>query len=298
MSNSKPTLILLAAGMGSRYGGLKQLDSIGPNGETILDYSVYDAIKAGFGKVVFVIRDHFEEAFEEKIATKFRPHIEVAYAYQPVNLPDSDGAERTKPWGTGHAVLVANEKTNEPFAVANADDFYGRDSFQAVAKFLQNKATPTHFAMVGFDLNKTLSPNGTVSRGVCAVDENNLLKNVVERTNIATTDGQIYYLENEEKHLLPNDVPVSMNLWGFHQDFFEDLDNHFKAFVQNHKENPKAEYYIPLIVNEMLESGKIKLEVLPTTSQWFGVTYKEDKADVQEKISKLIGEGAYPSPLF
>jgi UTP-glucose-1-phosphate uridylyltransferase len=294
----QPTLILLAAGMGSRYGGLKQLDSIGPNGETILDYSVYDAIQAGFGKVVFVIRDHFEEAFEEKIAAKFRPHIKVAYAYQPVQLPEYDGAERTKPWGTGHAVLVAKDLTHEPFAVANADDFYGRDSFQAVASFLRNEVSPKRFSMVGFELQKTLSPNGTVSRGVCTVDENHLLVNVIERTNIATQDGQIYYEENGEKHFLPNDVPVSMNLWGFHPDFFKTLERHFHTFVKNNKTNPKAEYYIPLVVNELLESGDIDLVVLPTTSLWFGVTYQEDKPEVQEKLAALIAEGEYPSPLF
>ncbi|MFT5264084.1 MAG: choline kinase [Polaribacter sp.] len=298
MSIEKPTLILLAAGMGSRYGGLKQLDSIGSNGETILDYSVYDAIRSGFGKVVFVIRDHFEEAFEAKIAAKFRPHIEVVYAYQPVNLDDYDGVERTKPWGTGHAVLVAKEITNAPFAVANADDFYGHDSFKAVGSFLQNKVSSKHFAMVGFELSKTLSPNGSVSRGVCSVDENNLLVTVVERTNIISEKESIFYLENEAKHKLNSEVPVSMNLWGFHQDFFSELENHFQTFVQNNKENPKAEYYIPLVVNELLESNQINLEVLPTKSQWFGVTYQDDKPDVQKKINKLIAEGVYPSPLF
>ena len=299
MTKRKPTLVLLAAGMGSRYGGLKQLDSIGPNGETILDYSVYDAIQAGFGKVVFVIRDHFEATFEEKIATKFRKHIDVAYAYQHVDVSESDGGvKREKPWGTGHAVLVARFCTTEPFAVANADDFYGRNSFVVMSKFLQKKVTSSHFAMVGFELNKTLSPNGSVSRGVCSVNENNLLENVVERTNIVTKEGEIFYQENEEQFPLAAEVPVSMNLWGFHQTFFTPLQSHFNTFVQNNKQNPKAEYYIPLIVNEMLQEKKIELEVLATNSQWFGVTYQEDKSDVQEKINKLIADKVYPSPLF
>ncbi|MFK7809601.1 MAG: sugar phosphate nucleotidyltransferase [Saprospiraceae bacterium] len=298
MSKKSPTLLLLAAGMGSRYGGLKQLDSIGPSGETILDYSVYDAIQAGFGKVVFVIRDHFEEAFEEKIAAKFREHIEVEYAYQPVNLPNYDGVERTKPWGTGHAVLVAKDKTDGPFAVANADDFYGRSSFGVLANFLKTDVASDHFAMVGFDLGKTLSPNGSVSRGVCEVDENDFLKTVRERTNIIQTEEGIRFVENEVQHPLESNVPVSMNLWGFDNSFFETLEEHFSTFVEKNKDNSKSEYYIPLVVNELLEKNEIKLRVLPTTSQWFGVTYQEDKPSVENKIDGLIGKGDYGSPLF
>ena len=244
----KPTLLILAAGMGSRYGSLKQMDGVGPANETIIDYSVYDAIQAGFGKVVFVIREFFAEDFRNHVVNKFSDQIEVVFAFQEVNTPIEgidELPERSKPWGTAHAVLVARDVINEPFAVINADDFYGSDSFQQISQFLQNDVTTKDHAMVGFRLAKTLSPNGSVSRGVCEMDAANMLQTVVERTKIQREDGTIYYYENDQPHALAETSLVSMNFWGFHPSIFDHMHRMFLDFVRDNKENPKADFYIP-----------------------------------------------------
>lgn len=297
----KPTLLVLAAGMGSRYGGLKQLDEVGPNGETIIDYSVYDAIRAGFGKVVFVIRENIEDAFKEKISNKFQGKIQVEHVFQEVNTKIDgvdDMPERTKPWGTGHAMLVAKDVINEPFAVVNADDYYGIQAFTEMAEFLSKKASADHYNMVGFILKNTLSENGHVSRGVCSTDDNNYLQTVTERTKIMKIADIICYEENEQKYLLEDETVVSMNLWGFHHTIFEHTNNMFVDFVKENYENPKAEFYIPLVVNDMLQSEKIKLTVLTSHEKWYGVTYKEDKDDVVEAMNKLHAVGKYPEALW
>jgi len=297
----KPTLLVLAAGMGSRYGGLKQLDAVGPNGETIIDYSVYDAIRAGFGKVVFVIRKNIEEAFKEKVADKFEGKIKVIFAFQEMDakIEGIDKMpERAKPWGTGHAVLVAQDLINEPFAVVNADDYYGIEALQKVADFLINDCNESHYSMVGFQLKNTISENGSVSRGVCSADENDYLSTVTERTSIRRIGDVICYEENGKKIFLEDDTVVSMNLWGFHQNVFEHTRQMFIDFVKNNPDDPKAEFYIPLIVNDLLEKEAIKLKVLTSTEKWYGVTYKEDKEDVVTAMKSLHDGGKYPKALW
>ncbi len=292
----KPTLLLLAAGMGSRYGGLKQLDGVGPNGETIIDYSVYDAIRAGFGKVVFVIRESFAEEFKEKIGAKYKGKIEVDYAYQSmdVQVPGlTEIPKREKPWGTGHAVLVAKDVINEPFAVANADDFYGASSYKAMGDYLSSRVASRQYSMVGFELGKTLSPNGTVSRGVCATNDNAFLETVLERKKISKDEHGVFDMEDGKRVDISEAVPVSMNLWGFHPDFFEVLENHFNDFVKTHFDQPRAEFYIPLVVNDLLQQKLATVEVLPTSSQWYGVTYQEDKPTVQAALQMLHDNGEY-----
>ncbi len=297
----KPTLIVLAAGMGSRYGGLKQLDGVGPSAETIMDYSVYDALRAGFGKVVFIIRKSFFDDFTEKVTQKFADRIEVFFVFQEVNSAVTgveDLPDRTKPWGTAHAVLVAAPLVREPFAVVNADDYYGVTSLQMMGDFLSTHAAPDHAAMVGFELAKTLSDNGSVSRGVCAMDEAKLLETVVERHKIERIDGQVYFQENEQKVALSENSLVSMNLWGFHPSIFEAIRVHFIEFVKENYQNPTAEFYIPLVVNNLMEQGKMKVSVLPSEEKWYGVTYKEDKASVQKALLQLNENGVYPNPLW
>ncbi len=297
----KPTLLILAAGMGSRYGGLKQVDALGPHGEALIEYSIYDAIRAGFGKVVFVIRENIEDVFKEKIGKKFADRIEVTYAFQEINTPVpgvEDLPERQKPWGTAHAVLVAREVVDQPFAVINADDYYGISAFQSMADFLREQCSPTHYAMVGYQLTKTLSDYGSVSRGVCAMDDRHRLTTVVERTKVERIDGTIYYEEDGVKHALPEDSLVSMNFWGFHPAVFEYIRQHFIEFVKENREHPKAEFFIPLVVNRLIQEGKIELTVLPNDEQWYGVTYQEDKPLVQEAFAGLTGRGDYPAPLW
>ncbi len=297
----KPTLLVLAAGMGSRYGGLKQLDDVGPAGETIIDYAVYDAMQTGFGKVVFVIRESFETAFREQITTKFKDQIPVHFVHQEVNTPIEgieDLPERTKPWGTAHAVLMAAPVIQEPFAVVNADDFYGRDSFQVMSNFLSEKAATSHYCMVGFVLKNTLSKNGSVSRGVCSMDASNMLQDVVERTKIQRDEGQVVYVDQTTKYPLSEEALVSMNLWGFHPSIFEHIRQQFIEFVAANREQPKAEFYIPLVVNQLLQTVEAQVSVLPTTEQWYGVTYKEDKASVQQSLAKLAEQGRYPNPIW
>lgn len=295
----KPTLLILAAGMGSRYGGLKQLDPLGPGGETIIDYSVYDAVEAGFGKVVFVIRKNFEKEFREKVSDKFRNNIKVVHVHQELNTFVKEPVERQKPWGTGHAVLVTREVIAEPFAVINADDYYGKSAFKTMHDFLATKASPDHFSMIAFYLKNTLSEFGTVSRGICSVNSDGLLTDVVERTSIKRHDnGNVYFSENDKLSEVNENSLVSMNFWGFHPDVFNFIGKQFDQFVSDNKENPKAEYYIPLFVNSMLREGLIKLSVLESADLWFGVTYKEDKVNVMDSFRQLHNQNIYESPLW
>lgn len=302
----KPTLVLLAAGMGSRYGGLKQLDGLGPNGETIMDYSIYDAIKAGFGKIVFVIRKDFEQEFREKVLSKYEGHIPAEVCYQSLDaLPEGFTVPegREKPWGTNHAVMMAKDLIREPFCVINCDDFYNRDSFMVIGKFLADlpdNSTNT-YAMVGFRVGNTLSENGTVARGVCSKDENDLLTTVVERTEIMRVDGKVSYKdENGAWVAIEDNTPVSMNMWGFTPDYFAHSDAYFKQFLSDPKNqaNPKAEFFIPLMVNELVNNGTSTVKVLDTTSKWFGVTYSADRQATVDRIQALVNEGVYPNKLF
>jgi len=297
---NKISLLVLAAGMGSRYGGLKQLDALGPNGETILEYSIYDAVKAGFSKVVFVIRDYFEKDFREKIGDKFKDSIEVVYVHQDVNpvIEGIDGLpKREKPWGTSQAVLVAKDVIDEPFAVINADDYYGQNCFHTLAEFLRTEVSPNHYAMVGYSLLNTLSEKGHVNRGVCTADAEGNLLTVEEILKIRFSGDDVVYGENGE-HKLAKDSIVSMNFWGFHQSAFAEIQRGFHAFVKENKNNPKAEYYIPLIVDELIKSGKVKVKLLHSLDQWYGVTYKEDAAQVKSAFAKFKNDGTYPSPLW
>ena len=298
----KPTLIVLAAGMGSRYGGLKQLDGMGPNGETIIDYSIYDAKRAGFGKVVFVIRASFKDAFEQQFGEKIRSIMEVEYAYQEVNSPIEgldEIPERAKPWGTAHAVLVARNQVTTPFAVINADDFYGKDAYQKMANFLIEQAEKDHYAMVGYQLQKTLSEHGSVSRGVCKMNGENKLKSVVERTKIFKLNRNIVFKNEADEHIyLSGNSAVSMNFWGFHTSIFDEFSKQFISFAKENTDNPKAEFFIPLIVNKMIVDGSADVTVLESTDQWFGMTYKEDKALVQRSIQERISAGSYPEKLW
>ena len=299
----KPTLLILAAGRGSRYGSLKQLDELGPSGEGIIEFSVYDAIRAGFGKVVFVIRDSFEDAFRAKFDSKFQDKIQIEYAFQAVNTPIegvADLPEREKPWGTAHAVLVAAEKINEPFAVINADDYYGVSAFKTIADFLTTEAAPDHYAMVGYVLKNTLSDHGTVNRGICVANENNHLVDVVERHKIGRTDDQkVYFVDDDTSSKeVSEDAIVSMNFWGFHQNIFDVMRKQFVEFAEANKANPKAEFYIPLVANRQINSGEAKLSVLTSNDNWHGVTYKADKPVVQEAFGKLFKDGTYPSSLW
>jgi len=296
----KPTLLILAAGMGSRYGGLKQIDGIGPNEEPIIEYSIYDAIQSGFGKIVFVIRQEFDEAFRSRFS-KFEEMIEIAYAYQPVQveLQGVDLVERQKPWGTSHAVLVAKDFINEPFAVINADDYYGNNSFKIMADFLQNDCSPSVMSMLGYVLDNTLSEHGTVNRGVCEVTEDGNLVEVIERTKIADVNGTVQYNVGEDggAELNPK-ASVSMNYWGFHPSIFAEIEQGLHAFMKAHSQDPKAEYYIPNIVTDLINNGTMVVKVIPTTDTWFGVTYKEDKPMAVAAIAKQIENGVYPTPLW
>ncbi len=299
----KPTLLVLAAGMGSRYGGLKQLDGVGPKGETIMDYSVYDAKEAGFGKVVFVIREHFKEEFAEKVVSKYKGIIDVELVTQELNkLPEGFelNPDREKPWGTGHATLMAADVIDTPFAVINADDFYGAESFKVLADFLKKQEGKTgKFAMVGFALNNTLSESGEVSRGICSVDENNYLTNVEEHHKVKEENGTISGegMNGQMRELDPN-AYASMNMWGFTPDLFKEGNQLFVNFLKENINEPKKEFYIPFVVNTMIENGHATVEVLSSPDKWFGVTYKEDRDSVVKKLQKMTESGAYPSPLL
>lgn len=308
----KPTLLVLAAGMGSRYGSLKQMDGLGPGGETIMDYSVFDAIRAGFGKVVFVIRNGFADDFRAVFSqTRYKNQIEVAYVMQELDkIPPLDSArgpakftipaERTKPWGTNHAVMMAAGTINEPFAVINADDYYGRHAFQALGDFLKSASGKTNdYCMVGYQLGKTLSELGAVSRGVCSADAAGYLTTVVERTHIERIEGVIKYKdENGNMTAVDEKAIVSMNMWGFTPDYFAHSDKMFADFLREKGNDPKSEFFIPLVVNNLVASKTAKLKVLTTDSEWFGVTYQGDRPKVIEKLNALIAKGEYPEKLW
>jgi len=297
----KPTLVVLAAGMGSRYGGLKQVDPVGPSGEAILDYSVFDAIRGGFGKVVFIIRKDFEAEFKAKVGAKYEGHVPVEYCFQDINdlpAPFTVPEGRTKPWGTAHATRAARNVVKEPFAVINADDFYGRDAFAKLGEFLA-AAKPMEFAMVGYRLDLTLSDNGSVARGICDVAEDGTLKGVTEMTKLVRAGAVAENRENEDSPTkVPLDARVSMNLWGFTPELFFALEERFPKWLEANGKKEKSEWYIPFVVDELIKEGKSTCRVLPTESCWFGVTYREDKPFVVAEIGKLVAAGEYPRQLF
>lgn len=302
----KPTLFVLAAGMGSRYGGLKQIDGLGPNGETIMDYSIYDAVKAGFGKVVFVIRKDFEEDFREKILSKYSGHIPTEIVFQSLDkLPEGyrlpESSARTKPWGTNHALLMGKGVIKEPFAIINADDFYGAESFKILADFLTSvEGKKNAYCMIGYRVGNTLSEGGSVARGVCETDRDGFLTKVVERTAIQRNEkGEIAFTdENGREQTLSEDTPVSMNMWGFTPDYFDYAEEGFKAFLDKNLGAEKAEYYIPSCVDTLINNGTATVKVLDTPSKWFGVTYSSDRPAVVAKFKELHDKGVYPDRLL
>ncbi len=298
----KPTLFILAAGMGSRYGGLKQMDGLGPNGEAILDYSVYDALRAGFGKIVFVIRKDFEEDFRRVVLSKYEGKVQCELCFQSVDkVPEGAtyNPERTKPWGTNHALLMGRELIHEPFAVINADDFYGKESYQVLADFLRSvEGKKGQYCMVGYRVCNTLSENGSVSRGVCTTDAEGHLTDVVERTQIEDKNGTIVFTVDGVDTPLDPHTPVSMNMWGFTPEYFQYSEEAFRVFLAEHGQELKSEFYIPTLVNQLIGEGKATCKVLDTPSKWFGVTYSEDRPQVVMKINQLIAKGEYPAKLF
>jgi hypothetical protein len=299
----KPTLFVLAAGMGSRYGGLKQLDGVGPSGETIMDYSIYDAINAGFGKLVFVIRKSFEEDFREKIVKKYEQKIPVELVFQELdNLPEGFTVppNRVKPWGTNHALMMGKDVINEPFAVINADDFYGRESFRILGDFLSPLYDSKNlYAMVGYRVGNTLSESGAVARGICEIDEDGNLIGIVERTQVMRIDGVVKYKdENGNWIAIDDDTLVSMNMWGFTPDYFDYSEDYFVDFLKEHADDITAEFFIPTLINHLVTNKIATVKVLETPSKWFGVTYPEDRPGVVAKLQKLVDEGVYPSPLW
>ncbi|TDO19008.1 nucleotidyltransferase family protein [Pedobacter duraquae] len=297
----KPTLLILAAGMASRYGSMKQIDGFGPNGETIIDYSIYDAIQAGFGKVVFIIKEEFLDSFKSIFEPKLKGKIEVDYVFQNFDLKQfgiDTEIDRAKPWGTAHAMLAARHTVKEPFCVINADDFYGLDAYQKMVSFLTNEVSGANYCMIGYEIGKTLSEHGSVSRGVCKVDSNGNLEEINERTKVFEAENVIVYEEDDRKYSLDVDTRVSMNFWGFTPDIFEITLELFKEFAEANKENPKSEFFIPLVAEYLVKSKKADFKVVPTSSKWFGVTYKEDKPIVQASIDQLIKDGNYPDNLW
>lgn len=297
----KPTLVILAAGMGSRYGGIKQMDSFGPSGETIIDYSIYDAIRSDFGKIVFIIRRDFADLFKDIFEKKLKGKIQTEYVMQEMDAFTNGykaPAERTKPWGTAHAVLCSKCAVHEPFAVINADDFYGKDAFEKAAGFLQSEVASKVWSIIGYQLSKTLSENGTVSRGVCETDKNNNLIGIVERVKIYPEGNKIVYEENDTKTELPANTPVSMNFWCFHPDAFSYIEQLFKKFLKEKGDNPKSEFFIPIVGDAFIKDANGTIKVIETSAKWFGVTYKEDAPEVQASIEALIKNGVYPSTLW
>lgn len=297
----QPTLLILAAGMASRYGSLKQIQQFGPSGETIIDYSIYDAIRAGFGKIVFIIRDNFAEEFKEIFEPKLKGKVETAYVFQDMNAfvgEHAVPADRTKPWGTAHAVLCAKDAINEPFAVINADDFYGRDAFEKMAEFLKGECAADRYSVVGYELGKTISEYGSVSRGVCEVNGSGNLAGITERTKIYIDNGKIVYEDGDKKVELGPKTPVSMNFWGFAPSVFPVSEKLFDQFLDQKITDPKSEFFIPIVVDQFIASGTGSVKVIPTSSQWFGVTYKEDAPGVQASLSALVNKGEYPDNLW
>jgi NDP-sugar pyrophosphorylase family protein len=300
-SENKPSLLILAAGMASRYGSMKQTEGFGPNGETIMDYSIYDAIRAGFVKIVFVIRQDFADAFKNVFEPKLNGKVQTEYVYQSLDSFTGDFTipqDRQKPWGTAHAILCAKDVIKEPFAVINADDFYGADAFQKAYHFLTTDCNPEKHAIIGYDLSRTLSPNGTVSRGVCEVDAENNLISITERTKIYGEGDKIVYEDGEGKHEVPYHSSVSMNFWCFDDSIFYLTGKLFKSFLANHGNELKSEFFIPLVADTFIKEELGAIEVIPTSADWFGVTYKEDAPGVQTRINELVASGAYPSSLW
>lgn len=300
----KPTLLVLAAGMGSRYGSLKQIDPVGPSGETIIDYSIYDALRAGFGKVVFIIRKSFEQDFKDIFIYKLQPHIPVEYVFQELeNVPAGVefSPERTKPWGTAHAILMAKEIIHEPFAVINGDDFYGSEAFKTMADYLGSLTADqqTQYSLVGYQVGNTLSDHGTVSRGVCLADADQNLVSVTERTNIRITPEGIAYqdVDGALVYLDPKTL-VSMNFWGFTPEYFRQTETMFIDFAKANADSLKAEFYIPSAIDKLISNSGASVKVLRSNARWFGVTYKEDKPVVIEKLAQLIKAGVYPAKLW
>jgi dTDP-glucose pyrophosphorylase len=293
------TLVILAAGIGSRYGGIKQLDSVGPNGETLMDYSIHDAIKAGLTKVVFIIRKDLQLAFDNQYKERFKDQIEISYVYQDEFkiYEDQYTIKRSKPWGTGHAQLSTREAVKTPYVVLNADDYYGTSVYQIMSDALRQNQDENMVFMMGYKLANTLSEHGTVARGVCKVDDSNYLIGVTELTKISREGSQIVYRNNGDIRELQGSDVVSMNFWGFYPSIYKEIDGLFKSFLDHNYTNPKAEFYIPTFVDILLNQGKIKVKVLPTDEVWFGVTYREDKQPVDVKIMELIKKGIYPEKL-
>jgi len=300
----KPTLLVLAAGMGSRYGSLKQIDPVGPSGETIIDYSIYDAIRAGFGKVVFIIRKSFEQDFKDIFISKLEPFIPVEYVFQEIeNIPEGIfiSPERTKPWGTAHAILMAKDVIHEPFAVINGDDFYGAEAFRTMAEYLTSLTSvqQTQYSLVGYQVGNTMSDYGTVSRGVCGSDKNGYLETITERTNIQYADNRIAYQDTDAGFVyLKPDTLVSMNFWGFTPTYFTQTETLFSDFLKANSESLKAEFFIPLAIDNLICNSLASVKVLRSNAKWFGVTYKEDKPLVIEKLAQLIKAGIYPVKLW
>lgn len=297
----KPALVILAAGMASRYGSMKQVEGFGPSGETIMDYSIYDAIRTGFGKVVFIIRREFEKNFREVVGRKIEERIKTEYVFQ--ELTDftegfSIPAERSKPWGTAHAVLCAEKNITQPFAVINADDFYGRDGFEKAYGFLQNGCSENVYSIIGYELLKTLSDHGTVNRGVCEVDGAGNLVSVVERLNVSRKDNVIACDDEHKPRELPLDTHVSMNFWCFHPSIFDFSKKIFREFLSKNISNPKAEFFIPIVADRFIKDGAGVIKVIHTSAQWFGVTYKEDAPAVRASLKKLVDNGEYPLNLW
>jgi choline kinase len=297
----KPTLLILAAGMASRYGSMKQVDGFGPNGETIIDYSIYDAINAGFGKISFIIREEFLDSFKAIFEPKLAGRVETDYVFQNYDLTQFGidyEVERAKPWGTAHAVLAARNQVNEPFCVINADDFYGADAFKKMADFLTTEVADDKYAIIGYQVDRTLSDYGSVSRGVCQVEDGKMVA-INERLKVYfKEDGSVAYEDNDVEYPLDPLTRVSMNFWGFTPAVFKQSLPMFKDFVEANKANPKAEFFIPLLADALINSGEASFEVIPTDAKWFGVTYKEDKPIVQKSISDLVENGTYPTNLW
>jgi NDP-sugar pyrophosphorylase family protein len=301
MKTTAPTLLILAAGMASRYGSLKQVDSFGPSGETIIDYSIHDAIKAGFKKVTFIVKKDYYEDFKAIFDAKLAGKIATDYVFQDFDLKrfgvDKE-IERQKPWGTGHALICAMQQIDEPFCIINADDFYGYDAFEKMMSFLKSEVSDNNFALMGYSIDKTLSDYGTVSRGIFQASADGYLEKITERTKVFRENGQIVFEENNTLTPIPEDAFASMNFWGFTPAVFGPAVELFKSFALENEQDGKAEFYIPSIAAALTKNGTAKFKVLPTSSQWFGVTYKEDKPIVQEKLLKLVEEGIYPDDLY
>jgi dTDP-glucose pyrophosphorylase len=298
----EPTLLILAAGMASRYGSMKQIQGFGPSGETIMDYSIYDAIRCGFKKVVFIIREDFAEDFKNIFEPKWKGKVKTGYVYQDLHSYINGfqvPADRAKPWGTAHAVLCAVDAIQEPFAVINADDFYGRDAFEKAATFLKTGCTDRLYSIIGYELKKTLSENGSVSRGVCEVDAQNNLVSIAERTKIYRgNNNRITYEEGDRQFEVAEDAKVSMNFWCFDPSVFDFIKKIFLEFLEKDSQNPKAEFFIPIIGDRFIRQGKGQIKVIPTSAQWFGVTYREDAPEVQKSLNQLIDSGEYPPNLW